>query len=168
MYSQLIITDNFKLINVILDKMLYKLLEDLLKRGWILRIFKSLVENLLLTNQSDCSKIKTVFRRRSLVAELQLPKLTVRVRFPSLAPKQKRPSLMVFFVLDFVGNRRAEEKQFGELFFLPQGRERKGDSVRSKAVSLESERRFPSPIHFVKKAPLWAFHFLFKAARIIS
>ncbi len=38
---------------------------------------------------------------------------------------------------------KGAEKQSGGLFRAPQGSERKGVSVRSKAVSLESERKIP-------------------------
>ena len=66
------------------------------------------------------------------MAELQLPKLTVRVRFPSLAPKEKEPDGL-FFLLDlqrcreskggknspadcFNGVAETEERIFGECF----------------------------------------------------
>ena len=44
-----------------------------------------------LTYILKCVKISSQICGRSLVVELQLPKLTVRVRFPSPAPKQKSP-----------------------------------------------------------------------------
>ena len=63
--------------------------------------------------------------------------------FTRLRQKEKSPCGSFSFGLQRWRESKGVEKQFGELFCEPQGSERKGASVRSKAASLESERRFP-------------------------